>query len=105
MRTFVFRPLAFALAVLALAGCGGGDGGGGTGAAGGAQGDVASLWVTRDRGAEVLVETTVAATGNAIQALDRETDVETRYGGRFVQSVDGIAGDLARQYDWFGFRR
>ena len=31
MRTSVFRPLAFALAVLALEGCGGGDGGGGAG--------------------------------------------------------------------------
>ena len=27
-----------------------------------------------------------------MQALDREAEVETRYGGRFVQSIDGVAG-------------
>jgi hypothetical protein len=59
--------------------------------------------VTRDQGAEVLLDTAVPATGNAIQALDRETDVETRYGGRFVQSVNGVEGDLAGRHDWFFF--
>src|SRR5262245_48685199 len=101
------RGVASALAlllVLVLAACGGGDGGGGQGAPAGAQGgDTASLWVTRDQGAEVLVETTVPATGNAIQALDRMADIETRYGGRFVQSVNGVDGDLGRRHDWFYF--
>ena len=32
-----------------------------------------------------------------------ETDVETRYGGRFVQSVNGIEGSLSDQRDWFWF--
>jgi hypothetical protein len=90
--------------VLVLAACGGGDGGSGPGASAAAQGgDTASLWVTRDRGADVMVETDVPATGNAIQALDRETNIETRYGGRFVQSVNGVEGDLEGRHDWFFF--
>jgi hypothetical protein len=81
------------LAVLVLAGCGGGGDGEGT----------AQLWVTRDRGQTVLLQTTVPAGLTAMQALDRETDLETRYGGRYVQAIDGVAGDLARRRDWFYF--
>ncbi len=29
--------------------------------------------------------------------------METRYGGRFVQSVNGLAGSLDDQHDWFYF--
>ena len=38
-----------------------------------------------------------------MQALDREADVKTRYGGRFVQSIEGIDGDASKQRDWFWF--
>jgi hypothetical protein len=85
---------AVAVAVLALCGCGGGDGGGS---------GSATLWVTSERGERVLVTATVAAGQTAMQALDRETELETRYGGRFVQSIDGLAGSLARGVDWFWF--
>jgi len=81
------------LGVLVLAGCGGGGGGHGT----------AQLWVTRDRGQTVLLQTTVPAGLTAMQALDRETDLETRYGGRYVQAIDGLEGDLAQRRDWFYF--
>ncbi|MER3410841.1 MAG: hypothetical protein C4306_12400, partial [Thermoleophilia bacterium] len=30
-------------------------------------------------------------------------DVETRYGGRFVQAIEGVKGSLARRRDWFYF--
>ena len=33
----------------------------------------------------------------------READVETRYGGRFVQSIEGIEGDVGARADWFYF--
>ena len=46
---------------------------------------------------------TVPAGLTALQALDREADVSTRYGGRFVQSVAGIAGNAGRRRDWFYF--
>jgi hypothetical protein len=39
----------------------------------------------------------------AMQALDRVADIETRYGGRYVQSIDGIDGSLSSQHDWFYF--
>ena len=84
---------AFALLVL-LAGCGGGAGGGeGT----------AQLWVTRDRGAKLLVDTKVEAGQTLMRALASETDVKTRYGGRYVQAVNGIEGSLSAQRDWFWF--
>jgi hypothetical protein len=51
----------------------------------------------------VLVSTTVPAGITALEALDRVTDIETRYGGRFVQSIDGVSGSLSARRDWFWF--
>ena len=80
---------------LALAGCGGE---GPTAADG-----TARLWVTRDRGSEVLVDTTVPAGQTLLRALRSEATVTTRYGGAFVQSIDGVEGSLRRHEDWFWF--
>ena len=89
------RPVAciaaVAFAAVALAGCGGGGEGGGS----------ASVWVTRDDGRTRLVVGTAPAGLNAIQALDRVAKLTTRYGGRYVQSVDGIAGSASGRHDWF----
>jgi hypothetical protein len=63
----------------------------------------ATLWVTRDRGAHVLYTGTVPAGLTAMQALDRKRKLTTRYGGRFVQSIDGLEGSLTRRHDWFYF--
>jgi Domain of unknown function (DUF4430) len=63
----------------------------------------ATLWVTRDRGAHVLYTGTVPAGLTAMQALTRVRNVTTRYGGRFVESIDGLQGSLTRQRDWFFF--
>ncbi|HSC92202.1 MAG TPA: DUF4430 domain-containing protein [Gaiellaceae bacterium] len=82
------------LLVLALVACGGGGAG---------DGGSATLWVTRDRGATVLYDEQVPAGETVLQALDRVADVETRYGGRFVQAVDGIEGSLDQGRDWFFF--
>jgi Domain of unknown function (DUF4430) len=46
---------------------------------------------------------TVPAGLTAMQALDREADVRKRYGGRFVQSIEGLEGDLGDRRDWFYF--
>ncbi len=83
------------LAALALAGCGGE---GPTAADG-----TARLWVTRDRGKELLVDATVPAGQTLLRALRSETKVTTRYGGGFVQSIDGIEGSARRHEDWFWF--
>jgi Domain of unknown function (DUF4430) len=63
----------------------------------------AQLWITRDRGSEVVLTTSVPAGISALEALRREAEIETRYGGRFVQSIDGIEGDLTARRDWFWF--
>jgi uncharacterized protein DUF4430 len=90
----VVRRLALLLAAACLlAGCGEEAAGEGS----------AELWITRDRGSEVVLSTTVPAGISALEALRRKTDVETRYGGRFVQAIDGIEGDIAGQHDWFYF--
>jgi hypothetical protein len=63
----------------------------------------ASLWITRDRGQEVVLTTDVPAGLTAMQALDRRADVETRFGGRFVHSINGVEGNLSGRRDWFYF--
>ncbi len=82
------------LVLVLLAGCGG--------AAGEGEG-TAQLWVTRDRGETLLLEAEVDAGQTVMRALAAELDVKTRYGGRFVQSLDGLEGDAAAQRDWFWF--
>ncbi|MBD0338018.1 MAG: DUF4430 domain-containing protein [Thermoleophilia bacterium] len=84
-----------ALLCLLLAGCG-------SGAAGGGQGS-ASLWITRDAGTTVLYEGEVAPGQTVLQALRSRADVETAYGGRFVEEIDGLRGSLASGRDWFYF--
>jgi hypothetical protein len=83
--------LALAAAALLSGGCGSGPHG------------TATLWVTRDRGARVLLTRKVPAGLTAMQALDRVADIKTRYGGRFVQAIDGVSGSLSARRDWFYF--
>jgi hypothetical protein len=86
------RSAALLLLALALAGCGGGR-----------EHGKATLWVTRDRGAQVLYAGSVPAGLTAMQALERRMKVSTRYGGRFVESIDGISGSASAQRDWLYF--
>jgi hypothetical protein len=89
-----------ALCAIAAAGCGLGEGESSEGAA--------TLVVTRDYGSERIAAATVddpSETETVIRLLDRETEITTRYGGGFVQSIEGISGDSAggRRSDWFFF--
>jgi hypothetical protein len=88
------KQLLVVAAALLLAGCG---------EERGEEEGTASLWITRDRGEEVVLATDVPAGLTALEALERKADVETRYGGRFVQSINGIEGSLSAQRDWFYF--
>ena len=87
------RATPLLLAALIAASCG----------AGGTADGTATVWVTRDRGTTVLLVRTVPAGLTAMQALDRVADVQTRYGGRFVQAIDGIESSATRRRDWFYF--
>ena len=92
-------PLVALVLALAVGACGGE----GVDPAGAEGREAASLWVTRDRGSEVVLTARVPAGLTVLEALKREADVETRYGGRFVQAIEGIEGGVVRQEDWFYF--
>ena len=92
------RALAALAVLVLLVGCGG------TAVGSGAEEEgTATLWVTRDRGAAVLLDVKVDAGQTLMRALAAKADVKTRYGGRYVQAIDGLAGSLADQRDWFWF--
>jgi hypothetical protein len=88
----VRRAAAAVLVVVALTGCGSTQTKG-----------KATLWITRDRGAKVMLVAKVKAGQTAMQALQGATSVKTSYGGRFVQSIDGLAGSRTAERDWFYF--
>ena len=53
--------------------------------------------MTRDYGAEKLrgEQAELTESDSVLSVLDSSADVETRYGGGFVQSIDGISGEVA----------
>jgi hypothetical protein len=88
--------IALLLAALAAAGCGLGPGA-----------DVGSveLTVTREYGTVPVLQRSLEAkeSDTVMRLLERNADIETRYGGGFVHSIGGVAegerdGD---PYDWF----
>jgi hypothetical protein len=88
----VIRTGLVAVAAAALvAGCGGGGHG------------QATVWITRDEGKTVLLVRHVPAGETAMQALDRAAKIDTRYGGRFVEAINGLSGSVSSRHDWFYF--
>lgn len=89
--------LAVALAAVFAVGCGAGPGQ--------QAGDV-ELLVTRDYGAQELVRLAAPEQSGGetvMRLLQRNAEVTTRYGGGFVQSIDGLEGgrEGGRPVDWF----
>lgn len=85
---------------LALCGCGVG--------AGPPRGGDVTLLVTRDYGSQTLGQVgpvQVEGAETVMRMLQRSFDVQTRYSGRFVQSIDGLAGGQqnGRPMDWLYF--
>jgi hypothetical protein len=85
------------LTVLALTGCGLGAG---------SAPSAVQISVTRDFGAKMLSATNapkVRGQETVISLLIRNDAVSTRYGGGFVQSIDGVAGgqEAGQPVDWF----
>ena len=82
------------LCTVALAGCGLGPG------AGTSQ---VSLTVTRDFGSAHVASVSAAkvpGSETVMRMLERSLRVQTRYGGGFVESIDGLSGNAGRR-DWF----
>ncbi len=92
------RSAALAAAIAALlAGCGLGSGKGADGV---------SVVVTRDFGVRTVGSARVAKTPGSetvMRFLQRKFTVRTRYGGGFVQAIDGLSGgsEGGRPVDWF----
>jgi len=91
--------LAAGVAVLALVGCGLGAG---------PAPSAIQLLVTRDFGARVLRPSgplEVTGQETVMSLLMRNYPVSTRYGGGFVQSIDGLPGgrEAGEPIDWFYF--
>jgi hypothetical protein len=92
------RWLVLVVLCTALAGCGFGEGE--------PTGDV-TLTVTRDFGNEPLhegIDRETATEGDTVMRLLQDRyEVQTRYGGGFVQAIDGISGGRVdgRSADWF----
>jgi hypothetical protein len=68
----------------------------------------ATLTVTRDYGADPVLGASEAdppESETVIRFLDREAEITTRYGGGFVESIEGTSGELndGRSSDWFFF--
>jgi hypothetical protein len=96
MRRAALLPLL--LVALVAAGCGLG--------AGESQEGGATLTVTRDFGVrEIGTDSADPIPGGetVMRMLQREFEVETRYGGGFVQEINGVAGgrENGRPVDWF----
>src|SRR5947207_551515 len=101
MRRLACTGLAAAAAVLAVfaGGCRLGPA---------AQGSGAALTVTRDFGAHAVArasERKIPGGETVIRFLERRAKVETRYGGRFVNAIDGLRSQTrgGRRQDWFYF--
>jgi len=90
--------IALLLAALAAAGCGLGPGG----AVGGVE-----LTVTREFGSAPVLARSLEAneSDTVMRVLEGSADISTRYGGGYVQSIDGIEGAQrgGRPFDWFFF--
>ena len=85
-----------AVAAIALAGCGFGPGATERGSL--------TLTITRGFGEHRLASARVekvTASDTVMRVLESRRRVTTRYGGGFVQSIDGLSGDLSARRDWF----
>ena len=65
--------------------------------------DAAIVLVTRDFGSTTLTQARAAPGQSALNALRRSAKVGTSYGGRFVESINGVEGNKSDGWDWLYF--
>jgi len=97
-RPGTLAALVWLCAALVLGGCGLG--------AGSTPDAPVKLSVTREFGAEGMIEqpdAKIAGADTVMRVLQRNATVRTRYGGQFVQAINGVAGErrAGRPLDWF----
>ncbi len=88
------------IGIAAVTGCGVGSGSSSEGEA--------SLTVTRNFGTDKLLEASVSdptSSETVTRFLDREAEIETSFGGNFVDAIEGVRGESqdGRRFDWFFF--
>lgn len=89
------------LAAIALASIAAGCGQGASAAPAGPA--AVTVTVTKDYGATRIASGREAPGQSALNALRRLTHVGTSYGGRFVESINGLSGDRSAAEDWLYF--
>jgi hypothetical protein len=99
-RTVAMLAAAALIGATAAGGCGFG--------AGASEEGTAELRVTRDFGATELASGTLenpTESDTVVRFLDDETDIDTSYGGNFVDTIDGLEGSTVGggDEDWFFF--
>jgi hypothetical protein len=99
-RTVAMLAAAALIGATAAGGCGFG--------AGASEEGTAELRVTRDFGATELASGTLenpTESDTVVRFLDDETDIDTSYGGNFVDTIDGLEGSTVNggDEDWFFF--
>jgi hypothetical protein len=99
-RTVAMLAAAALIGATAAGGCGFG--------AGASEEGTAELRVTRDFGATELASGTLenpTESDTVVRFLDDETDIDTSYGGNFVDTIDGLEGSTVSggDEDWFFF--
>jgi uncharacterized protein DUF4430 len=62
-----------------------------------------TVTVTRDFGGRRVDGARAAPGQSALDALRRTAEVDTAYGGRFVEAIDGLHGDRSAGWDWLYF--
>ena len=62
-----------------------------------------TVTVTRDFGRDHVDGARAAPGQSALDALRRTAQVDTSYGGRFVEAIDGLRGDRSAGWDWLYF--
>ena len=62
-----------------------------------------TVTVTRDFGGSRIDGARAAPGQSALDALRRTATVDTAYGGRFVEAIDGVHGDRSAGWDWLYF--